>query len=423
MKQTTTGYMNIDVIGNEDLYPDQGYDFPVHNNPRPGLNSRTSAMFPLNKKINDQAKPGKPLSQPPEAVIDPVFPKVRSHRSKLIYETMVKTRAKQVDYNQRKREYDAEVKDAEDAEEMQQIALAKAKEQRQREKERQKMLELNETYKQQLAEVERNREREKRELQQYEHKLRLHYLEQEKEERKKMEKQRMIQEERKEEFRRINDQMLMKRANKIEKEYEEDLKIRKENAEIQAIQDARAAEEKRRRMELTRKREIAADLMAKDLERSRKKNNEAQEAAESAAAKASMREIMELKTKHENMLEERHNDWMNLQRERQARRRTGVKRNFPQRIEPFDAEAFAAEQRRREISRVKEFQKNQIEERKRMEKEEIENDLRLDREMLRMAQEKFDKSLASMQNFIPPELGITVPTYNVSQSFSSTRLH
>ncbi|OHS93955.1 trichohyalin [Tritrichomonas foetus] len=416
--------MNVDIIGNEDLFPNEGYEFPQHDNAKITLNSKTSAMFPLNRKINDKVKQttkmtSQSISAAPNPVIDPVMPQVRSHRSKLIYETMVKTRSKQVDYNQQKREYDAEVKFAEDQEEIQQIALAKEKALRQKEKARQKMIDLRQTYKEQLADVEKWKQKERQAELDYERELKRQDKILRKEEEKKQQKLKEIAEQRREEFRKINDEILMRKANLREKEEEEEKRIQKENAEVQARNDARAAEDERRRFSMTKKREQVVELMSKELEKTRSNNDRVQQNAESAAAKATMAEVMALKEKHQHMYEERHNDWLNIQREKQARKRTGVKRPFPSRQQEIDADAYAAAQRKREAERVKQFQLAQIDQRKRMEKEEIENDIRQDEEMLRMAQEKFDRSLAQMQNLIPPELGITVPKYTVSKSFST----
>ncbi|KAK8900204.1 hypothetical protein M9Y10_002527 [Tritrichomonas musculus] len=413
IQEVHTGYMNVDVIGNEDLFPNEGYEFPQHNNPKISLNSKTSAMFPLNPKINSKVKATQSIAAPPTGIIDPVMPQVRSHRSKLIYETMVKTRAKQVDYNQQKREYDAQVKDAEDQQEMEQIQLAKEKAQRQQLKARQKMRDLRQTYVEQLSEVEKRKQRERQAELDYEQELKRQNRIQQKEEEKKQERQRKINEERREEFRRINDEILMRKANKREQEEEEEKRIQKENAEVQAKNDARAAEEEKRRLAMTKKREHVVELMSIELQKTQNKNDQVQQAAESAASKAAIAEVTALKEKQERMFNERHNDWINLQKEKQARKRTGVKRAFPSRQTEIDEEAYARTQRRIENERVKQYQMLQAEDRKRREKEEIENDILEDQKMLQATQDKFNKSLAQLQSMIPPELGITVPQFTV----------
>lgn len=413
IKEVHTGYMNVDVIGNEDLFPNEGYEFPQHNNPKISLNSKTSAMFPLNPKINSKARVTQSIEPPPTEIIDPVMPQVRSHRSKLIYETMVKTRAKQIDYNQQRREYEAQVKDAEEQEEMEQIQLAKEKAQRQQLKARQKMRDLRQTYMEQLSEVEKRKQRERQAEIDYEQELKRQNRKLQKEEEKKQERQKQLNAERREEFRRINDEILMRKANKREQEEEEEKRIQRENAEVQARDDARAAEEEKRRLAMTKKREHVVEMMSIELQKTQNKNNEVQQAAESAAAKATMAEVTALKNKQEQMYNERHNDWINLQREKQARKRTGVKRAFPSRTKEIDEEAFARTQRRLENERVKEYQMRQAEQRRRMEKEEIENDILEDQKMLQATQDKYNKSLAQLQSMIPPELGITVPQFTI----------
>ena len=204
----------------------------------------------------------------------------------------------------------------------------------------------------------------------------------------------------------------MRKAHRREQEEEEEKRIQKENAEVQERNDG-AAEEEQRRMTMTRKREHVIELMSQELQKTQNKNDQVQQAAESAAAKATMEEINTLKRKQEQMYNERHNDWLNLQKERQARKRTGVKRAFPTRKQEVDEEAFALTQRKREAERIKEYQKRQAAERRLMEKLEIENSLKEDQKMLQATQEKFNRQLEQLQNFIPPELGITVPTFTV----------
>ena len=418
----STGYVRTDIIGNYDLHPDQGYEFPPTSRLKPSRTQKTSSMFPMNKKINDRVRPVEVTEQPPEDVIDPVMPQVRKGRSKLIFDTMVNMRTKQINYGEQKRHYDQAVKAAEEETEMRQVALAQEQELKDRQKRDKKVAELRTFYTSQLDEVARRKKRERDEELAYEAELQRQNAIKDEEERKKQERLREIAQERREEFRRRNEELLMRKATRQEQEIEEEKKIQRENAEVQARRDARDAEDHRRRMEKTRMREKVVDTMSREFEKRTMKNQQVQEAAESAAAAATMREVMTLRQKQEQMVEDRHREWLKMQKEREARRKTGFKQPFPVKKKEVDAEAFAAKQRKIEEERLKTYQRRQIEERKRRDKQEIEDDIALDNKMLDATQAKFDKSLSQLQTLIPSELGITVPTYSVrNASLTRTR--
>lgn len=420
-REPTSGYTRTDIIGNYDLHPTEGYEFPPRYNPKIALNSKTSAMFPLNKKINDKVRPVSVLENEPEPVIDKYMPQVKKHRSKMIYDAMVTTTAKQRQYAREKRLYDEEKRQAEAEVENQQIQLAKEKEERQRIKRMKKKQELDQTYKDQLKMIERRKQKEREEELQYEEELRQQNKVAQKLEDQRLANLRKIAEERREEFRIRNDELLMRKENRREKELEEDRRIQLENAEVQKRVDARAAEDERRRMIKTKRRSQVAEQRARDLAMQTKKNNDEQEAAESAASKAAFKHVQELKDRQEQLFEERHNDWLALQKEKQARRRVGTKKPFPVRKQGVDEYIYNQQQRKREVERVKRYQYAQMEERRRKEKEEIENDIIEDNKMLAATQAKYNQSLKQLQSMIPKELGITVPEYDITNSRIRTR--
>lgn len=417
----STGYVRTDVIGNYDLHPDQGYEFPPNSSQKPSRTQKTSSMFPLNKKVNDRVRPVEVTEAAPEGVIDPVMPQVRRHRSKLIFDTMINMRTKQVNYSEQRRQYDQAVKAAEEETEMRQVAAAKEQELRDKQKRDRKIAELRTFYTTQLDEVAKRRKRERDEELAYEAELQRQNAIKDEEERKKQERLRQIAQERRDEFRRRNEEILMRRATRQEQEIEEEKRIQRENAEVQARRDERDAEDKRRRMEKTNAREKVIETMSREMTKQMQKNQQVQEAAESAAAQATMRQVMTLREKQEQMVEDRHREWLKMQKEREARRRNGFKQPFPLKKKEIDAEAFAAKQRKIEEERLKTYQRRQIEERKRRDQQEIDDDIALDNAMLDATQAKFDKSLSQLQTLIPSELGITVPTYSVRNTLSRER--
>lgn len=405
---THTGFTNTDVIGNYDLHPDEGYEFPNRGNPKETLNTKDSKMFPLNKKINDKIqKKTRPIE--PEGVIEKPMPQVKSHRSRLIYETMVNTRKQQLDYSALKTEYDAEQKTIEQEEETAQIELAKQKQAKENAKRRQKMKELNQVYEEQLQDIERRKQKEREEELAYERQLKLQDIEQAKLERKKQERLKKIAEERKTEFQKRNEELLMRRAARQEQEIEDEKKIQKESAEVQARQDERAKEDERRRMVKTQMRSRVVEQRSRDLEKQTKKNNDIQEASESAAAKATAAEVFALKVKQEQLLADRHTEWIRLQKERKIKSRQVTKRPFPSKRKEQDALEYEMIQRKREEERLKRIQYAQIQERKQKDKKEIEDDIALDQKMLATSKAQFDKSLKQLKTLIPEELGISIP--------------
>lgn len=414
-----SGYTNTDIIGNYDLHPNEGYEFPPRSQPKITKNTKTSAMFPLNRKINDMAKPSSTIGNEPEPVIDSYMPKVRSKRSKVIYDTMVRTTAKQRKYAAEKRLYDEEQRAIDAETENEQVRLAKEKDERQRLKQLRKKQELNRTYQDQLKDIERRRQHERYEELQYEEELRQQNRAAQKLEDQKMERLRKIAEERREEFRRRNDELLMRKESRREQELQEERRIALENAEVQKRQDARAAEDERRRMAKTNMRARVVEQRALDLARQTQRNEDEQQAAESASAKAAYHHIQELRERQDSLVEQRHNDWLSLQKEKQARRRIGEKRPFPTRKVEVDEYAYNMAQRKREEERIKKIQYAQIAERKQREKEEIENDILEDNKMLAATQEIFNQSLRQLQSMIPKELDIKVPEYNITRTLHS----
>lgn len=406
---THTGFTNTDIIGNYDLHPNEGYEFKNHGDaPRQTLNTKSSKMFPLNKKINDQV-PKKQRPAEPEGVIEKPMPQVRSHRSRLIYETMVNTRKQQVDYLNQKKDYEAEQKTIEQEEENAQIELAKQKQARELAKRKQKMKELNKVYEEQLQDVEKRKQKEREEELQYERILKQQDIEQAKDERKRQERLRKIAEERKTEFQKRNDELLMRRAARQEQEIEEEKRIQREASEVQARQEERQREDERRRMEKTEMRSRLVEQQLKELKNKSQKNDDIQEAAESAAARSKAKEILALKTKQEGMIHDRHSEWIKLQKERTVKSHQYTKRPFPSKKKEQDALEFEMTQRKREEERLKRIQYAQIQERKRQEQKEIDDDLALDQSMLATSKAQFEKSLQQLKTLIPEELGISVP--------------
>lgn len=422
----SSGYTNVDIIGNEDLFPNEGYEFPP-NQIKNTRNYRTSTLFPLNTAINSQAidtttkMRSRDLGdlRPPTPIEDKPMPKVRSHRSKIIYETMINTRGKQVKYNEKLREYEREQGDvAASLDDIElQICRTKAQEERDQKKHNMKMLSL--AYQQQLQEVENRKKREREIEQAYENQLKLEDEKLREEERKKNERLKQIQRERREEFEKKNEELQKSRQLRHQMEREEEKRIQQEAAEIELRKEERAKEDERRRLEMTKIRSRVVDQQAKNLKNLQQQVDTHQALAESEASKNALREVQATKEKHEKMEKDRHSEWLKLQKEKQIKNRHVVKRPFPSKQKEADELEFAEQQRQRENKSYRAVQEKQHQERIAQERREKEEELIEDQRMIEESQKKFEKSLQTLQKLVPEELGITVPKYNPIRSFSN----
>jgi hypothetical protein len=414
----TSGYTRTDIIGNEELHPLEGYQFPPRGAPISNPNTKLSTMYPMNKKINDKVVPVPIWDDPPDPYDDPVLPKVKRFRSKVIHDRTVTTRAKQLKYGEEKRRYDTAVKAAEADMEMQQVQLAKDQASRDLIRARRKTAELHGAYKQQFADIERRVQKEHNEDLEYEDYLAKQQAVKDREEAVKQKKALAAAEEHRAAFRRHNDDLLIRKAKKIEDDLEEERIIQKQRGEQAAIRDARADEDVRRRSEKTRIRERVAVQRANELAAQNRKMAEEEEIAASEVGAARFRGVMALKERDDEMREDKHQGWMTMQIERAARKKEGRSKPFPSRRTPFDVDEYNRNERKKQSMALQDYLGNQIEERKERERQELENDRYLDSQMLGATQAKFNQSLAKLQSIIPESLGIAVPPYIQSKSIT-----
>jgi hypothetical protein len=409
--------MRTDIIGNEDLHPEEGYHFaPRATSTSPSRDA--SSEFPLNTRINSQVTPTPVGEDPPAMVSEAPMPKVRKGRSKLIFDTMVGTRGRQLEYSQRKRAYDRAVKVADQETEQSQIDVARAEAAKEAGRRRQKMAELRETYTTQFEQIEARKRREVAETRDYEAALTQQYIEEEGGVKEQEERRRAQQIARRDDFVRQNEELLKRKEAEVERAIEYDRTVLREQAELQAERDARAAEDVRRRLEKTNMRAQVCEARARDIEEQQKKQQQQDAISESAFAQSVIESVKENQLKQERLDAERHTDWIRLQKEKDARRKTGRKLPFPAKHQTVDAEEFARNQKKLENLRIQAVLTQQVEQRRAREQQELEDDMEKDRAMLEASQAEFDKSLSKLQTLIPPEAGIQVPKYTVSKSIT-----
>jgi hypothetical protein len=413
-----TGYMRTDILGYEDLHPTEGYQFIPRDAIRQTPNSQISSQFPMNKKVNDSVQPVALTETAPATVPDTPTPSTKKHRAKLIFDTMVSTRAKQIDYGQQKRVYDQTVKIAEDEVERQQMEIAKELALRDRDALQRGKVELRETYRTQFEERAAGIRREQAADEATERSLRQYEYDQDRIEAEKQARRKKIIAEQNEEFRRLNADVVARKAARADSDIEEERCLEQKSAEYQALRDARNVEDQRRRLEKTQWRARVANARAKALATSASQSQAAEEQAESDAAQASFDRVNSLKAKYKQLEEERRQEWISAQRDKEARKKAGKSKPFPNKREGVDVEAFDRRQRKIENNRLQDYLRLQIEERKSREKQEIEDDRAADNEMLATRQREFQESLKRLSNLVPESSGIEVPVYTASRSIT-----
>lgn len=425
MKQAPihTGYMNVDIIGNEDLFPDEGYEFPPSKMHHSNRNAMTSTLFPLNSTINQEAtltvsKKIHNVPEPPKPFVDEPMRGVKSHRSRYIYNSTIKTRAAQIKYNQELKEYRMNVGDPDMEIEEEQRRLAIEAERRNEEALLQRKKELAETYNEQLAAVKRRQEKEREEQRKYE----AHLAEMEKqarlEDEEKAKKQAQIREERRLEFQRKNEEIKMNKLTKHQREKEEEKRLQQEAAELDEKREARKLEDERRRLEMTRIRAGVVDRQAKALLAAQAKTEHNDAVAESEYAKRQLAEEEAKARKKREMAAERASDSAILMKEKELRKKQFAKKAFPTKRPEQDVDAYEAEQRQHTRSMYRTMQEQQAKERAARERREAEEDRKLDEAMLTATQKQFYTKLATLQSLVPEEFGIKVPTYTLKTTFS-----
>jgi hypothetical protein len=402
--------MRTDILGYEDLHPTEGYQF-LPRCVRETPNSVVSSQFPLNKAINDQVHPVTLTEIAPAPVLEPVMPQVKKHRSKLIFDTMVKTRGQQLEYGERKRDYDKTVKIAEGEVERQQMELAKRAALRDREIRECRKRELRDAYHRQFGEQAMSARRERAADDREEAALREYEGCEDRKIAEREARRRKETREFHEEFRRQNGEIVTRKAARKDDEIMADERIGKESAEYAGVRDARAAEDKRRRLEKTQIRERVGERRARELaiiEAQREKN---EEAAPSVAMEAQVQRLIALNQKQAEMAEERHQGWLTMQKEKQARKKQGKTKDYPAKREGVDREAFEKRQRKIESYRLQDFLRLQAEEKNLREKRERDEDIEADNEMLDARQRKFEESLRKLHTLVPEGTGLEVPAY------------
>jgi hypothetical protein len=421
-----TGHALVDKIGNQDLFPDEGYAFPRRVYSKQTKSYRSSALFPFNPEINRRARERtQPHStstlddKPPTPFVDPPLRFGRTGRRKAILAATLDTRSRQLQYQERLSEYNRNHTNALEAQRNAELEACNEELAAERTARRREQVELRTAYQEQLQSVAQRRQREQQEAAEFDERLKEQQRRTAAEEAAKREKQRTIRGEMAAEYNRKNADMQQARERRIAAEKDEEKRLQLENAEIQRQRDERAAEDERRRLEKTRFRARVCEAQARNIAEMQSKQEAEQQIAESATASNEERRLLEKKERQQQMDRDRHAEWLRLQREREARRLHSTKKPFPRRPDEADADALEAQRKRQENTECRLAQRQQIEERRQAQREQAEKTKRLEQEMLDASKARFDQSLSRLQTLVPAELDIKVPAYVPKSTFST----
>ena len=419
--KNSSGYTNVDILGNEDLFPNEGYEFPPHE-PRQSTKDRyVSVDFPLNTAINTTKLQTKANIVPPETFVDKPLPKVKSHRAKLIYDTTISVRKQQTDYKQRLQEYNREVAEQEKEEEMEQIRIAKKAIEEQEKARLGEKEKLRKNYEEQFRLHAKQKEAEKEQERLEVLEMKRMQAEEAKLDEIKEQKKREVQKTFKDEFIKRNEMLQQMKATKHQREKEEEKIIAKQAEDDSKIQEARARREEEVRLEKTKRRAIVVEMQAKALAQQQKQIDDFQEKAESQASLNAEKERQKAEETRKKAMEDRHQEWLRLRKEKEVKNRILTKRPFPTRYQEVDEEKFNEEQAKNQRMMYRKCQMTQALEKQKREKEEIENDIREEKENLERTTMQFNQSLKKLQESVPKELGLTVPEYKVSMKISNMK--
>jgi hypothetical protein len=407
-----SGYTNVDKIGNEDLFPEEGYAFPPQNQARQTKSYRSSITFPFNQQIKSRAEMNTSKSQPlppPAPFQDPPLYLGRSNRRRMILDATFKTRAQQVRYKEMLAEHALEQPDQLTTLQTEELRLVDEELEAERVQRRQTQRDLSDVYQTQLASVEQRKEREHEDDLRFEASLREMDQKIAEEEAEKAEKLRLLRREMREDYNRKNAALLQARATRIAGEKEEEKRLQFEAAEIQQRRDERAVEDERRRLEKTQIRARVCEAQAKALSQAQVKQESEQQAAESETSKAAHQRLLQERQKYRQMERERHDDWIQLQKEKAAQRVDYIERPFPRKQENLENEFDEEADKLRRAKKTQAYQLTQMQERREQERKDKEDSLARDRDMLATTDQQRDASIQRLQSLVPPQLEIDVP--------------
>ena len=415
-----SGYTNVDVLANQDLFPDEGYEFPPSKMHSLKNTRESSTQNPLNNKINDEAikKAHEQLvtiSKPIPPVDDTIkIPK--NHRNKVIFESTINTRTKQIKYNEEIKKYQKESSKEIDLILQEQLKLSQLEIEKEEIKKINGMKNLSEAYSDQLFTVNMRKSKEREEERRYEEQILEADRKAKLEDEEKLKKLKELQKEKREEFEKKNQELLQLKKTKHEKEIEEELRLRKESAEDAERRVARNLEDERRRLEKTKLRARVVENQAKNLEQLKNKQKTEEAIAESLAQKNAEKDSANRIEKQKKLEEESKKEMERLKLENNLKNKKFNKKPFPTKILPENEEEIIKTQKKLENERYRNYQEKQFEINKLKEKENLIKELEEDKKLLEISKKQLTLKVEKLQNSIPQELNIKISNQTLKKT-------
>lgn len=394
--QSRSGYARVDILGQEDLFPEQGYEFPP--NARVPLQTRTykvSEDSPFNctqhQKMIKKSKEEKQIQKQTNswmrtdqmctraavrAIATPTPGELREINSKIAAEAVKKERDEQIRAREKIRL--ARMKDEAywtGVEQREGIStktigetIAFRKQQSQRA--------LADDYKQQFALHAKVKEEEKRQEQLEVQKMRQMEAEDAEKERKRQATLREIARERNREFQKRNEELMQRKEKRIEEDLAAEKIIQKQQEENTRRMEERALFERTRREEKNRIRNNMIEKQAKELAELKAHQQRSDEIAQSEIEKREEAERQRRLKRQEDMKTQRNKEWLAYQRTRDMRYMD--KQDTPDFVNDDDDAVRAADAlfRRKRQAALRQEQLRQIDLRRKREKDELEESRR-----------------------------------------------
>ena len=392
----TSGFSRVDIIGQEDLFPNEGYEFKpgrskLTNSYRVSQDSPFAPTF--HHKINDKTEEQKELErQMPQMIrTDRLCTKAAATaittcfdgelyplHSNIAEQAVLKERQQQIYMKEQTKL--ARMKDEQRWAEIEQQEADATREfyNRNDNSKREAQKRLADIYKNEFTlHKKRQEEQAAIERQEAEQRAKVQAAQEAAERekalaKKEKERQQLL------EFEKTNGTMLQRKKIRQQQEMEIEKRVQKEHDDQEAKAQARQEYLNKIKEEKNKRRERLIELQTKKLNEMQKKRDTTLENAASELQKREEEERLAEIEKRKNMVKQRHNEWQQSLKLREEKRL--AEKNRPRTPIIDDGAEYEREferlTRAEEMKRLREAQKKQIEERKAREQKELEENLK-----------------------------------------------
>ena len=384
-----SGYARTYVLGQENLFPNEGYEFPQRDVSQRKNLYKISEDSPFNipkeEKVVRKGKVEKVIQKNREkwletetactkcaaqAISMPTPGELRSINSEIAAQAVRKDLNAQVALNEKIRL--AQMKeDAHWAKREYKEGLATQEiNSKIKSRKMQTQQALANDYREQFALHAKMKEEEKRQDMIEAEVIKKQMREEELKDRIRQEKLRQLAHERQKEFQQRNEELLQRKEKRIEDDIAAEKLIAKQKAEVDARIEERRKFEKERREHSTRIRNRLIEKQSKQLEETLAKQQKWQGIAESELTKRQEAERKRQEQIRKDMADERRRDWLQYQREKSYKIMNKTYEPDYYTTDNDDYRRADEEFRRKKLIQLKKDQQWQIEDRRRKEKEE-----------------------------------------------------